>query len=244
MSSSVSNILLVLTATVVFVNSSLGMVVCLSGATQIFPWWKNNDVLRLHSPVVSRTMCHIPFRLRPRSDVTAQRLDRFQRAWYTCSFWILLVSWSTGTNDSTELRGHMESYRPILVLEVLEGYIWPWVQIEPKIPMSRSYTLLTIDRIPRLVSGCLFNSSLQLKKSDSTHHWTPRALSIGKVSWSRSKVLTSLALSDTGIEFMTSRLLLIHFVMWKPPLSQSLCKSFTKITASFTYSTDLRQSST
>ena len=73
------------------------------------------------------------------------------------------------------------------------------------------------------------------------HHSTSRAHSIGKISQSRSKSLTSLSLSDTGIEFTTSRLLLVYFAIWNPPLLNNVCRSCTRNIDDFTYFTDLRQ---
>ena len=82
-----------------------------------------------------------------------------------------------------------------------------------------SLRLDTRDRIPLLVSGTGFSLTRKLSVSASTSHWVPKARSIGRSS--KSKLAMDGALSPGGISFNTSRLLLIHFVRWNPPLASN-----------------------
>ena len=84
--------------------------------------------------------------------------------------------------------------------------------------------------------------TLELNVSDSMHHLTPWALSIGRPSLLRSRVFASLARSSTGVVSKTVRLLLIHFVSFKPPLKSRAHRSLVSCEASPSIGKDLRQS--
>ena len=77
---------------------------------------------------------------------------------------------------------------------------------------------LVTDSNPLLVVGFLFIAAPNVNASFSTSHNTPRALSTGKVSFSKSRSITDFALSLLGMVYITSLLLLIHFVKWNPPI--------------------------
>ena len=109
---------------------------------------------------------------------------------------------------------------------------------------SGSYMELTNDRTPLLVTGLWLTLTRNLKQSDSMHQSTPSALSTGIASVDRSKSLTSFALSFSGIAAKIARLLLVHFVKWKPPAAHRVLRSLLREIASESLLTYFKQSST
>ena len=103
---------------------------------------------------------------------------------------------------------------------------------------------LIVASIPLRVHGLSFNSILNLNASDSMHHSTPKALSIGNLSLPRSRPLISLALSSAGTDIITFLLLLTNFVSLNPPFAHISLTACTSSTASFSVGTELRASST
>ena len=81
-----------------------------------------------------------------------------------------------------------------------------WRQSSYRIALPSSNTGFCEDRILHLVHG------QNLKVSDSIHHLTPKTCLIGRTSRSKFRLLTSLALSITGISWITSFLLDVTFV--------------------------------
>ena len=71
-----------------------------------------------------------------------------------------------------------------------------------------------IERIPLLVAGLSLIVILKPNVSEDTCHCMPRALSIGRCS--KSKFLTEVARSFSGIDSTTSRELDTHFFNRKP----------------------------
>ena len=71
---------------------------------------------------------------------------------------------------------------------------------------------LIVASIPLRVHGLSFDSILNLNASDSMHHSTPNALSIGNLSVPRSRLLIWFALSSAGTDIITFLLLLTNVV--------------------------------
>ena len=116
------------------------------------------------------------------------------------------------------------------------------VRIKGATNPSGSYIELTTDRIPLLGAGLSFMVILKPKVSKTTCQRTPRALSIG--AWSKSKSFTNVARSDVGMDSITARELDSHLVRWNPPFFNRLVRSFTWLMAVRSDSTHFKQSST
>lgn len=100
------------------------------------------------------------------------------------------------------------------------------------------------ERIPLLVFGLLCSLTLYTNVSSSVHHCTPRARSVGRTSWTKSRSFNSLAQCSAGMKDKTFLLLLTHLVRLKPPSAYKSPRFLTKATASSSVNTDLKQSST
>ena len=109
---------------------------------------------------------------------------------------------------------------------------------------SGSYMEFITDKIPGLVLGLPLDFTFKVNVAFSTFHSKPNALSKGKLSLDKSKSEVSLDHSYLGIEFMTSRLLLIHVVEQKPPLLSRLRSSCTRFVAVSTIEVEIKLSST
>ena len=106
-----------------------------------------------------------------------------------------------------------------------------------------SYRLAVVASKPRFVSGfsCRFTS--YVKKSPSTFHFKPSADSCGRVLSCRSTLCRDFALSSSGTDSITLRLVDINFANSKPPAFNSAFISGTSTIASSTVLTDRIRSS-
>ena len=104
-----------------------------------------------------------------------------------------------------------------------------------------SNTELTVDRIPLLVRGWSLSWTLNWRGSDSTHHWTPRARSIGRVSFVISRFWRSFERSSFGMTSITDLWLDMNLWRLKPPFSHNFFLSFTKLMAASGVATDFNQ---
>ena len=85
-----------------------------------------------------------------------------------------------------------------------------------------------MEGIPLLVDALSGTSTLNPNVSDSVHHWTPMALTVGRASSLKSKSFISAALSFSGIHERTHLLLVTYFVRLNPLLKHKAfrdCKS-------------------
>ena len=99
-----------------------------------------------------------------------------------------------------------------------------------------------IERIPGRFGGLSFTTILKVNLSWFTFHWTPSARSV-KTS-PKSRVLTQVALSFSGMDFNTSLSLESPLVSRKPPLARRSRISLASFTASSVVATDFKQSAT
>jgi hypothetical protein len=117
----------------------------------------------------------------------------------------------------TSTTDNLESCHPnsLHLYITLEGFSFQLARTEQGLP--RDQTQLTVDKMPLLVSGRSANSIRNLRVSDSTHHWTPRALPIGRASQVGSRSWMPFVCSSGGIASMTSLLFEIILWRWKLP---------------------------
>ena len=80
--------------------------------------------------------------------------------------------------------------------------------------------------------------------SDCTHHCTPRALSMGRISLLRSSSLIPLARCSLGMASITSLLFDMNLWRLKPPLASKLFVLFIRAEASVAEGADFSPSST
>lgn len=82
------------------------------------------------------------------------------------------------------------------------------------------------DNSPLLVAGLSLMVMLKLKVSEATFHWTPSTLSI--IGRLKSRFLTTVARSASGIDSTTFREFDSHFVRQNPPLRRSSVRLSTR----------------
>ena len=105
-------------------------------------------------------------------------------------------------------------------------------RINGDVKPSGSYTELNSDSIPLFVAGLSFNDILNPNVSVLMFHTTPNALSFCISPLSSSLMLIFFLQCSSGIDFITSILLLTNFVKMNPPALQIFLILWIKFTAS------------
>ena len=188
-----------------------------AGADVIFPIRMNSGYYRQCYPYPKHAVMH----LRNGESLQILFLAGFRHFVTT----ILANSWRSECHYSQFfiLASSIQSSQPIVFLQSPCRIILA-VKMNGATNPKGSYTLLTIDRILRLVDGFSFFMILNPNSSLSTFHCIPRVRSNGCCSQSMST--TEAALSFLGMIAKTSLRLDTHFVRRKPPNSNDSYKTF------------------